>query len=138
MSRSRHRLSTTLATLLMGASLSAPTMARADDMVFLSTQIRPVEEAQRFRDTILKHAPAPVTFVPEMPPELPLRIKAEQQGGAHTISLIGALHGELQPLMAIDGLMPLDDLAAKLKSRGFPDNLLGTRCISPGCRRHTS
>ena len=123
MSRSHHRSSFRLAALLIAASL-APDAARADDLVLLSTQLRPVEEAQRVRDVILKDAPVPVAFVPEMPPQLPLRIKAEQQGGARTISLIGALHGELQPLATTDALMPLDDLAARLKERGFPQSLL--------------
>ena len=76
-----------------------PGRRAAEGLVFLSTQLRPVEEAQKVRDVILlKGAPAPVDFVPEMPPQLTVRIKAEQQGSAHTISLIGALHGELQPL----------------------------------------
>jgi multiple sugar transport system substrate-binding protein len=66
-----------------------------------------------------------VTYVPEEPSALPLRIKAEQQGGAHSISLIGALHGELQPLAALDALMPLDELAASLADRGIPPDIMG-------------
>jgi multiple sugar transport system substrate-binding protein len=98
--------------------------AWADDLVFLSTQLRPIEEAQKVREVILKGAPAPVTYVTEDPPALPVRIKAEQQGGKHTISLIGALHGELQPLLTLDALTPLDDLAATLKGRGVPDDVM--------------
>jgi len=106
--------------LLLGAV--AP--AWADDMVFVSTQLRPLEEAQKMRDVILKGYQGKVDYVPEEPAQLPLRVKAEQQGGAHTISLIGALHGELQPLLSIDGLAPVDDLAAQLKDRGFPADLM--------------
>ena len=98
--------------------------AWADELVFLSTQLRPIEEAQKVREVILKGAPASVTYVTEDPPALPVRIKAEQQGGKHTISLIGALHGELQPLLALDALTPLDDLAATLKGRGVPDEVM--------------
>ena len=29
-------------------------------------------------------------------------MKAETQAGKHTISLVGALHGELQPLVAME------------------------------------
>ena len=49
------------------------------------------------RDVILKDYTGKVTYVPEEPAALPVRIQAERQGGTHTISLIGALHGELAP-----------------------------------------
>jgi multiple sugar transport system substrate-binding protein len=90
----------------------------------MSTQLRPIEEAQKMRDAILKDYTGKVTYVPEEPAQLPVRIRAEQQGGTHTISLIGALHGELQPLVTLNGIVPLDDLAAKLKDRGMPAGLL--------------
>jgi multiple sugar transport system substrate-binding protein len=38
--------------------------------------------------------------------------------------LIGALHGELEPLLALKGLVPLDDIAAKLTDRGIPAGLM--------------
>jgi multiple sugar transport system substrate-binding protein len=98
--------------------------AWADSTVFLSTQLRPIEEAQKMRDVILKDYKGAVDYVPEQPAQLPVRIQAEQQGGTHTISLIGALHGELQPLLPINGLVPLDDLAAQLKDRGIPADLM--------------
>ena len=62
--------------------------------------------------------------MPEEPAQLPVRMQAEQQGGTHTISLIGALHGELEPLLALQGIVPLDDLAAKLADRGIPAGLM--------------
>ncbi|MCW3475348.1 ABC transporter substrate-binding protein [Limobrevibacterium gyesilva] len=114
-----------LSAALLGATLLlAPPRAHAEDMVFVSTQMRPIEEAQKVRDTILKDAPAPVAYVTEDPPALPVRVKAEMQGGKHTISLIGALHGELQPLATMGALMTLDDLAARLKERGIPDEVM--------------
>jgi multiple sugar transport system substrate-binding protein len=109
------------ASLLLAGTI-AP--AWADGTVFLSTQLRPIEEAQKMRDVILKDYKGQVDYVPEQPAQLPVRIKAEQQGGTHTISLIGALHGELQPLLPIDGLVPLDDIAAQLQDRGFPADLM--------------
>src|SRR5262249_7687844 len=60
----------------------------------------------------------------EQPRQFPVRIKAEEQGGAHTIDVVGALHGELQPLVPLDALVPLDDLAGRLIGRGIPDRLL--------------
>jgi hypothetical protein len=41
----------------------------------------------------------------------------------HTIDVVGALHGELQLLIPLDALVPLDDLAGKLTRRGIPDPL---------------
>ena len=107
-----------------GLALTAGAARAADSTVFLSTQLRPVEEAQKMREVILKNYAGKVDYIPEQPAQLPVRIQAEQQGGAHTISLIGALHGELQPLLPINGLVPVDDLAAQLKGRGFPADLL--------------
>src|SRR5579872_1848357 len=72
--------------------------ARAEELTFLSTQMRPLEEATKARTLILKNAPKPVTYVPEEPPQLPVHLQADEQG-AHTISLVGALHGELAPLV---------------------------------------
>jgi multiple sugar transport system substrate-binding protein len=107
------------------AALCMPPPARAaDPTVFLSTQMRPIEEAQKVRDVILKDFSGKVDYVTEQPAQLPTRIKAEQQGGTHSIDVIGALHGELQPLQSLDALAPLDDLAAKLADRGIPDSLM--------------
>jgi multiple sugar transport system substrate-binding protein len=114
------------AKLLFGAvallSLTAQP-SRADDVIFLSTQLRPVEEAQKMRDVLLKGAPK-ATYVPDEPQNITVRVKAEQDAGKHTISLIGALHGELSPLVPMNGLEPLDDVAAKVAGLGIPANLM--------------
>jgi multiple sugar transport system substrate-binding protein len=108
---------------LLGASLAVAPPVRAQDVVFLSTQLRPIEEAQKMRDVILKGAPK-VTYVPDEPQNVTVRMKAEQDAGKHTISLIGALHGELSPLVPMNSLDAIDDVAAKLASAGVPANLL--------------
>jgi multiple sugar transport system substrate-binding protein len=51
-------------------------------------------------------------------------MKAEQDAGKRTVSLVGALHGELQPLVPMGALEPLDDLAATLADRGIPASLM--------------
>ena len=112
------------ALLIAGLLTATADASRAEGLVFLSTQLRPIEEAQKMRKAILKDFPREVDYVTEQPPQLPVRIKAEQQGGTHTIDVVGALHGELQPLVPLDALVPLDDLAAKLKGRGIPDPLM--------------
>src|SRR5215472_18962379 len=85
--------------------------AHAEHLIFLSTQLRPIEEAQKMRNLILKDFPREVDYITEQPQQFPVRIKAELQGGTPAIDVVGALHGELQPLVALDALAPLDELA---------------------------
>jgi multiple sugar transport system substrate-binding protein len=98
--------------------------AQTERLIFLSTQLRPIEEAQKMRNLILKGFPGEVDYITEQPQHFPLRVEAEQEGATHTIDVVGALHGELQPLVPLDALVPLDDLAGKLTRRGIPDSLL--------------
>jgi multiple sugar transport system substrate-binding protein len=98
--------------------------AQTGRLTFLSTQLRPIEEAQKIRNVILKGFPREVDYITEQPQQFPVRIKAEEQSRTHTIDVVGALHGELQPLVPLDALVPLDDLAGKLTRRGVPDSLL--------------
>jgi multiple sugar transport system substrate-binding protein len=98
--------------------------AQTGHLIFLSTQLRPIGEAQKMRNLILKDFPREVDYITEQPQEFPVRVKAEQEGGSHAIDVVGALHGELQPLARLDALAPLDELASKLTGRGIPDPLL--------------
>jgi multiple sugar transport system substrate-binding protein len=105
---------------------------RADDIAFMSTQLRPLESAQKMREVILKDFAGKVAFVTEEPATLAIRLEAETAAGKHTVSLVGAVHGELQPLVAAGVLDPVDDVAARLAGRGIAPNLmalgkLGTR-----------
>jgi len=106
----------------VAATLQAATAA-AQDVLFLSTQLRPIEEATKMRQAILKGA-GPVTFVAEEPPQLTVRMKAEGDAGKRTVSLIGALHGEIGPLVPMGALEPIDDVAARLSGRGIPASLM--------------
>jgi multiple sugar transport system substrate-binding protein len=98
--------------------------AQTGRLIFVSTQLRPIEEAQKMRNVILKGFPGEVDYITEQPQQFPVRIEAEEQGRTHTIDVVGALHGELQPLVPLDALVPLDDLAGELTRRGIPDPLL--------------
>src|SRR6516165_968105 len=97
---------TRFAALTAAIALFAPTATHAQDVVFLSTQLRPIEEAQKVRDVLLKGAPK-TTYVTDEPAQLTVRLKAEQDAGKRTVSLVGALHGELQPLVPMGALEPL-------------------------------
>lgn len=107
-----------------GALLLTASFAAAQDVNFLSTQLRPVEEAQKVRQVLLKGVPGKASYLVEEPPQFDVRMKAEGKAGKRTISLAGALHGELQPLVTSGDIEPIDDIAAKLADRGIPPGLM--------------
>ena len=115
-----------LRSLLLGGATLLPRALHAQGAptVFLSTQLRPLEEAQKVREVILKGYTGKVDFVVDEPSAFAVRVEAEMKSGKRSSSLLGALHGELQPLQAIGALAPLDDLAAKLSGRGIPPALM--------------
>src|ERR1700720_3475596 len=121
-----RRISAWLSLSLCAAGLltAIAEAAQSGRLTFLSTQLRPIEEAQKMRNVILKDFPREVDYITEQPQQFPVRIKAERQGSTPAIGVVGALHGELQPLVPLDALVPLDDLAGKLTRRGIPDSLL--------------
>jgi multiple sugar transport system substrate-binding protein len=98
--------------------------AQAEGLIFVSTQLRPIAESQKMRNLILKDFPQPVDYITEQPQQLAARIEADQREGTHTIDLIGALHGELEPLVKRGELLPLNDLAKRLTERDVPNTLL--------------
>ncbi|MFB9948554.1 ABC transporter substrate-binding protein [Rhizobium puerariae] len=101
-------------------AFASPVLAQT---VFVSTQLRPIEEATVVRQELLKDV-GKVDYVVEEPPQFAVRMEAERQAGKHTVSLVGALHGELSPLADKDALEPLDDLARTLAANGMPQSLL--------------
>jgi multiple sugar transport system substrate-binding protein len=116
--------SATLRAASMAAALvGGLTAANAQDVILYSTQLRPIEEATKVREVLLKGVPGKVIYVVDEPPAFAVRMKAETQAGKRTISVVGALHGELQPHVP-DDLQPIDDVAAKLTSLGIPANLM--------------
>jgi len=121
-----RRISVWLSFSLCAAGLlsAIANAGQTERLIFLSTQLRPIEEAQKMRNLILKGFSQEVDYVTELPEQFPLRVKAELQSGARTIDLVGALHGELQPLVALDALAPLDDLVGRLTGRGIPEPLM--------------
>lgn len=66
-------------------------------VVFLSTQLRPIEEAQKMRQVILKGFSGQVQFVPEDYPVWLNRVLAEAQTGRGTVGVLGGLHGDFPP-----------------------------------------
>lgn len=124
------RMAATAAALIGGLSA-----AKAQETIFYSTQLRPIEEATKVRDVLLKGIPGKVTYVVDEPPAFAVRMKAETQAGKRTASVVGALHGELQPHVP-DDIQPLDDLAAKLADRGIPSNLMELGKLGSGKQQY--
>jgi multiple sugar transport system substrate-binding protein len=110
--RVRHLLGIASAAVLVVAGGGA----RADT-IFLSNQLRPVEEAQKVRDVILKDFGEPVEFLPEDPGPFVARIRAEAESGEVRVGVIGGQHGDLAPVA--QHLDPVDDVLQKLGSRSF-------------------
>ena len=98
--------------------------AQTGRLIFLSTQLRPIEEAQKMRNLILKGYRQEVDYITAPPQQFPVRIKAEEQGGTPTVDVVGALDGELQPLARLDALTQLDDFAGRLTGRAIPGSLM--------------
>ena len=97
----------------------------ADDsgLLFLSTQLRPVEEAEKMRKHVLAGYDGAVSFVgSDLGPFLD-RLRAEA-GGKGRISLVGSLHGDLLTLAEEGLLLDLGDLAEELSGRDFHPDFL--------------
>jgi multiple sugar transport system substrate-binding protein len=105
---------------LIGATALAG--AAQADMVFLSNQLRPIEEAQKVRQVILKGFDAPVEYVVDEPGPWVARIKAEAQSGSVNTGLLGGLHGDFAAVT--DALDPLDDVVKTLGDRGIDPSFL--------------
>jgi multiple sugar transport system substrate-binding protein len=111
-----------------------PSAPASHEMVFFSTQLTPVAEAEQVRNVILRGFRAHrVQFVPAASDRIfEDRIIAEQQAGRSTISVLGALHGSYLTLRARNALMPLNDVARQLTRARIPRSFmnlgrLGTR-----------
>ena len=118
-----RRSALTFSAALLATALAA-TPIRAADLIFTSGALAPITEAQKMRTIILKDYKGKVTFLPDEPPAMLTRLKAETQGGARVSSLVGGNDGDLAVLAAAGALAPVDDLAASLASRGFAPDLL--------------
>jgi multiple sugar transport system substrate-binding protein len=110
----RKTLLAGLVVLLGTAAL--PGSARTE-MIFLSNQLRPIEEAQKVRQVILKDFPVPVEYVVDEPGPWVARIKAEAQAGQVSVGLLGGLHADFAAIP--DTLEPVDEVMTKLADRGF-------------------
>src|SRR3990172_7294040 len=90
-------------------------------LVWLSTQLRPVQEAEKVRGVILADFPGTVEFIPEDEGPFHDRIAAEVQAGKGTVDVLGALHGNFSTMAPAGQLQDLSALRESLADRGIPD-----------------
>ncbi|MBF6174757.1 ABC transporter substrate-binding protein [Nocardia blacklockiae] len=94
----------------------------AGGMVFLSTQFRPADEAERFRTLLGRVAPG-VSYVTIEESPFAGQVRSQVDAGSTQIGLLGGLHGDLAPLA--DGyLNDLTGLLADLGERGWAADYL--------------
>ncbi|MFC4170797.1 extracellular solute-binding protein [Microvirga sp. GCM10011540] len=117
------------------AFLGGLAAAQAQETIFYSTQLRPIEEATKVREVLLEGLSGNVTYVVDEPPAFAVRMKAETQAGKRTASVVGALHGELQPHVP-DDIQPIDDVVAKVAGRGIPASLMDLGKLGTGKQQY--
>lgn len=93
-------------------------------ILFLSTQLNPVEEAWKMRNVILKDFPGSVDFRPNDNAYLAELLESELKKGPSSSILIGALHGDLMNLYEKNALQPLNSIYQTLNSSGISKNLV--------------
>ncbi len=89
-----------------------------EPLLFLSTQLTPIHEADTMRRVILKGFPGKVDFQPYDDPAVFKRLALAVGGGELKPDLLGVLHGDLLHLHSEGGLSPID-VARLLKKRQF-------------------
>ena len=88
-------------------------------IVFISTQLNPVEEAGKMRNAILKDFPGKVDFKPNDSGYLASMIDDVRRNEPGKAIVIGAAHGDLVGLYEAGALRPLNDLVASFGKRDF-------------------
>ena len=100
----------TMMKLFCGAAFAMALGAGAAEaqVLFWSTQAKPVEETQKMRDQVLSGFEGGVDYQPQDDGPWLTRVQAELQAGSGTIGVLGALHGSFSSLAA--DLVDLSDV----------------------------
>ncbi len=110
----RHKFTGALA----GAAILGTSGVAQADILFWSTQAKPVEEAQAMREQVLAGHSETVDYQPNDDGPFLTRLQAELQAGSGTIGVLGALEGTFAA-MNPDDLVDLDDLGVMSSSDTF-------------------
>ncbi|WP_025771408.1 ABC transporter substrate-binding protein [Thioalkalivibrio sp. HK1] len=107
-----------LSAALSGLAFLIAASASHSQVLFWSTQAKPVEEAQAMRDQVLSGADVAVDYQPNDGGPWLTRLQAELAAGSGSIGVLGALHGDFAAMDTRD-LVDLDDLGLEAKSATF-------------------
>ena len=107
-----------LAGAASGLAIMVSAVAANAEVLFWSTQAKPVEEAQAMREQVL--GGQDVDYQPNDAGPWLTRLNAELQAGSGSIGLLGALHGDFSA-MNPDDLVDLEDLGLGAASATFND-----------------
>lgn len=86
------------AALLAGSVFAVSATTASAEVLFWSTQAKPVEEAQAMRDNVLADAGIEVDYQPSDGGPWLTRLQAELTAGTGTIGVLGGLHGDFTSL----------------------------------------
>lgn len=111
-------LRTKLAIAVSCITIVCSTAAVQADVLFWSTQARPVEEAQAMRQVVLGGHGEAVDYQPNEDGPWLTRLQAELEAGSGTIGVLGALHGTFSAIDPED-LVDMDDLGVSAASETF-------------------
>ncbi|SMX47799.1 Bacterial extracellular solute-binding protein [Maliponia aquimaris] len=107
-----------IAGAVSGLAILCSAAAAQADVLFWSTQARPVEEAQAMREQVLSGFGDSVDYQPNEDGPWLTRLQAELQAGSGAIGVLGALDGNFSALNP-DDLVDLSDLGLKSTSASF-------------------
>lgn len=121
-----------------GPAAAKPDAGKTHEMVFFSTQLTPVAEAEQVRNVMLRNFRAHrVQFVPAASDRIfEDRIIAEQQANRGTIDALGALHGSFVTLRERNSLLPLNDVARQLRRAGIPKSFMDLGKLRSGNQQY--
>lgn len=112
------KLNLNFASVVAAATIALTGTAVQADVLFWSTQARPVEEAQAMRDSVLAGAGQTVDYQPNEAGPWLTRLNAELQAGTGSIGVLGSLHGDFSA-MDPETLVDLSDLGVSAASETF-------------------
>lgn len=115
-----------LAGIVSGLAIILLAGAASAEVLFWSTQAKPVEEAQAMREQVLSGAPVSVDYQPNDGGPWLTRLNAELQAGSGSIGVLGALHGDFSA-MDPDDLVDLNGVGESASDTFNDLAKLGTR-----------
>ncbi|MEM1265088.1 MAG: ABC transporter substrate-binding protein [Pseudomonadota bacterium] len=115
----------TLTGAVSGVALLASVAAANADVLFWSTQAKPVEEAQAMREQVLANHGDSVDYQPNDGGPWLTRLNAELQAGSGSIGVLGALHGDFSAMDA-ENLVDLTGVGAAASDTFNSLAMLGT------------